>query len=165
MEQGAPDFPRSGLPEVCGSPLAVLDTNVVLDWLVFADVAAAPLARALESGAVHWVGSAAMLEELAVVVRRPALARWHPQPEVVLARAQACCRQVAEPPPRPAGWPVCRDPADQKFFDLAVVRGARWLVTRDRALLHLRRAAARQGVTVCTPAAWAAGHATGWPTV
>lgn len=162
MEQGTPVFPPS---EPAATPAAVLDTNVVLDWLLFADAAAAPLARALEARTIRWVGCTAMLEELAVVIRRPALAPWRPQPDALLARAKAWCEQVAAPPPRTAGWPVCRDPADQKFFDLALTRGARWLVTRDRALLHLRRAASRHGVTVCTPAAWAAGHATGWPTV
>ena len=34
---------------------AVLDTNVVLDWLVFRNPRTAPVARALESGAMRWL--------------------------------------------------------------------------------------------------------------
>ena len=60
-----------------------------------------------------------------------------------------------EPPP-PAAAPSlrCRDPDDQKFIDLAVAAGARWLFTRDRALLALRKAAAGRGVTVLRPVDW-----------
>jgi len=33
--------------------------------------------------------------------------------------------------------PRCEDPDDQKFLELAWHAGARWLVTRDKALLKL----------------------------
>jgi putative PIN family toxin of toxin-antitoxin system len=35
--------------------------------------------------------------------------------------------------------PVCEDPDDQKFLELAVACGAHYLVTRDRDLLELAR--------------------------
>ena len=41
------------------------------------------------------------------------------------------------------------------FLEIAVAAGARWLVTRDAALLRLARRMAREhGVDIVTPAAW-----------
>jgi predicted nucleic acid-binding protein len=49
----------------------VLDTNVVLDLVVFRDEGVRPLARALESGAAIAVTSQACLEELGRVLAYP----------------------------------------------------------------------------------------------
>jgi predicted nucleic acid-binding protein len=49
----------------------------------------------------------------------------------------------------------CTDPDDQAFIDLALAVKARWLVSRDRALLRLRRRAEKQGLVVLTPERWA----------
>ena len=55
----------------------------------------------------------------------------------------------------------CSDPDDQKFIDLAVAAGARWLVTRDRAVLRLASRMRSAGVLVVTPQAWLAGRSAG----
>jgi hypothetical protein len=51
--------------------------------------------------------------------------------------------------------PRCADPDDQKFLALAANAGARWLLSRDRALLalagRLRRAG---GFAILAPSAW-----------
>ncbi|MBX3622048.1 MAG: PIN domain-containing protein [Rhizobacter sp.] len=47
----------------------------------------------------------------------------------------------------------CTDPDDQKFIDLAVAN-ARWLVSRDRAVLKLARRAALFGLQVVSPDRW-----------
>jgi len=44
------------------------------------------------------------------------------------------------------------------FIDLAVASAPSWLVTRDRALLALRRRAAARGVVVATPEQWLRQH-------
>lgn len=131
----------------------VLDTNVVLDWLVFDNPAVQPLAQALADGRLRWIASAAMLEELAIVLRRTALDRWRAKAEQALTSAPTLAAAMEFTPPV-GGHPVCSDPDDQKFIDLALLAPARWLFTRDRALLKLRRAAAARGVVVCPPAAW-----------
>lgn len=133
-------------------PAIVLDTNVVLDWLVFDDAAAAPLAAALAGGQLRWLATVAMMDELRVVVGRPAPERWRDRLAPALARAHAACSVVDVP--RPAHPLVCSDRSDQKFIDLALAAPCRWLLTRDRALLKLARRARVRGTEVCTPADW-----------
>jgi len=49
----------------------------------------------------------------------------------------------------------CTDPDDQKFIDLAATSGAQWLISRDRAVLKLRkRAFALAQLRIVSPAEW-----------
>jgi predicted nucleic acid-binding protein len=50
----------------------------------------------------------------------------------------------------------CTDPDDQMFVDLAHAAGARWLVSRDRAVLRLARRAAAFGIAITAPEGWSA---------
>ncbi|MBN8507519.1 MAG: putative toxin-antitoxin system toxin component, PIN family [Burkholderiales bacterium] len=135
---------------------AVIDTNVVLDWLVFDDAQVAPLVRAVTAGDLVWHATAAMREELVHVLRRPALQRWRPDLGRALRTYDANARLWVGPTPAAAPIPRCRDADDQMFLDLAIVTGARWLVSHDRALLALARRARRAGLAIVTPSAWAA---------
>jgi uncharacterized protein len=134
----------------------VLDTNVVLDLLVFHDVRSQGLHQALQAGRLQPLATAPMFDELADVLSRPFLARWQVDAPVVLAQARLLCQQVEAPPPGTSSSPRCADPDDQIFIDLAWSWPARWLFSRDRALLDLARAAHPRGLDVLTPAAWAA---------
>jgi putative PIN family toxin of toxin-antitoxin system len=126
----------------------VIDTNVLLDWLVFRDSPVARLAWAIEEGRWRWIATPAMLTELGRVVDRN---NW--QSDHVLTSIAACSHQVTAPCPRDDRAVLrCRDPDDQMFVDLAIERRVRCLVTRDKALLRLARAAAVFGVQVCRPA-------------
>ena len=133
--------------------LAVLDTQVVMDWLVFRDLSTAPLVSAVESGSLRWLTSQAMQDELEHVLDRGIAAAWEPDRPVI---AQAFERLSQRVEPRvPAGPPLrCSDPDDQMFIDLALATGAQWLFTRDRALLRLARRARDRGVIVLRPADW-----------
>ena len=130
----------------------VLDTNAVLDWLVFGDPSSLAFAAAIEGGRVVWWVDASVRQELAHVVargvganRQPDLrALWdtwdrHGEPLRVEASALS------------AALPRCTDPDDQKFIELAIAGRARWLITRDRALLRLARAARRWQLEIVTP--------------
>ncbi|MBK1612172.1 putative toxin-antitoxin system toxin component, PIN family [Rubrivivax gelatinosus] len=133
----------------------VLDTNVVLDWLVFEDPAVRPLADALADGRLSWIATEAMLDELRHVLTRPGLERWSERCAQALESAAAAVRTVEMPAcDRPI--PVCRDASDQKFIELALACNAPWLLTRDKELLRLARAARAAGTTVCPPAGWRA---------
>lgn len=130
---------------------AVIDTNVLLDWLVFADPGVSALTAAVRNGALRWVATVPMLDELRHVLDRPPLNTRRPADlEDAIA---ACCHLVPEPPDTHRRL-VCTDPDDQKFIDLALHRGSPWLISRDRALLKLARRALAQGVRVCPPGAW-----------
>ena len=56
----------------------MLDTNVVLDWLVFRSADSAQLRECLTEGKVRWLASAAMRDELFHVLARGTLAAWSP---------------------------------------------------------------------------------------
>lgn len=133
-------------------PSVVLDTNVLLDWLVFRDPSTAALANAIAAGRLRWLASAAMRREFDQVLGRPALASWQPD---AAAAAGAWDRYAVlagvEPPP---GLLRCTDPDDQVFIDLALHARAAWLLTRDRALLALAKRARPWGLLVQAPTAW-----------
>jgi hypothetical protein len=57
------------------TPRVVLDTNAVLDWLLFCNPAMKALAGAIESGSVRWIATARMRVELVATLNKPSLAR------------------------------------------------------------------------------------------
>ena len=143
-------------PSPATSPRVVLDTNTVLDWLVFGDAAAREVGAAITTGRLTWLATPRMLAELRAVLCRPLAARWDAAREHALtidvSRWTLPCAE-----PTIATHPlVCRDPDDQVFIDLARAHGPAVLFTRDRALLALRRCAATFGVLITTAAAWRA---------
>jgi putative PIN family toxin of toxin-antitoxin system len=133
-------------------PRVTLDTNVVLDWLVFRNPVVLPLVAAIEQRRVQWIACASMRTELARTLGYDNLARWAPNREQSLRTFDAHVLVLSEPVTLPALR--CSDPDDQVFLDLAVASGARWLLTHDRALLRLARRARSLGVTVTQPRLW-----------
>jgi putative PIN family toxin of toxin-antitoxin system len=133
------------------APAVVLDTNVVLDWLVFGDARVTPLAQAIEAGRLRWVGSARMRAELAHVLGRAMFEAWEHDAEQVLTIVDTHVQTYDEPPACPL---TCRDEDDQVFIDLALAQRAAWLFTRDKALLRLARQARLRGTTICPPDGW-----------
>jgi predicted nucleic acid-binding protein len=166
MEQ-ARSGPASQRDDGMNVPAAVLDTNVWLDWLVFADPVIAPVRAAVASGQLRLLGLARGRDELADVLGREAVrlqaeaARRRrglanlPAPLAALAEFDAL---VAMRPAPPACGLLCRDPDDQCFIDLAITEGARWLLTKDRALLALaRQARRRSGLEIVPPGGFREG--------
>ncbi len=120
----------------------VLDTNVVLDWLVFRDAGVARLAQALDEARIRIVTSGQCREELRRVLAYARLPPSGSTPEQLMARYDA----VSEPTNgalRDGSLPRCRDASDQKFLEVARDGDARWLVSKDRALLRLAARVAR----------------------
>lgn len=144
---------RPTLPARPGLPVAVLDTQVVLDWLAFRDPGAAALGQAIEAGSLHWIASAAMRAEFDHVLERGVAAAWGPDHGTIAAAWQRYARPF-EPVAQPASGLRCTDPSDQMFLDLALSAQADWLFTRDRALLRLARRALQRGVAVIRPGDW-----------
>lgn len=143
------------LTEALGTlPGVVLDTNAVLDGLVFANNNMAALLTAIEAGQVRWIVSPRMRDELARALTYPALERWKPDSERTLTYFDRWSTMNDNPDRTSYGPLVCADPDDQVFMDLALARGAQWLITHDRALLKLRRAAKHRGISVLQPSQW-----------
>ena len=145
----------------------VFDTNVWLDWLVFDDPSVAPVKMAVAEGRAKVFIDDAVEAELVRVLGYPFGARS--LDAQAQAKAVAECLRVAtkgkgerekgkesthEPRSTPVlsqvegthstsaernALPKCKDPDDQKFLELALACGAEFLVTRDAALLELKR--------------------------
>lgn len=145
----------SPLPGPDAPPSVVLDTNVVLDWLVFRDPSCDGLATQLQHRRLLWFATPPMRAELASVVTRPQLLAW----EINSARVLSTFDELAlvdahEANVGASGAPRCRDPDDQKFIDRACAIGARWLFTRDRALLDLANSVRIRGIEILRPVDW-----------
>jgi len=116
----------------------VLDTNVVLDLLHFDDAVARPLLHALEDGRVRCMVSDATLDEWRRVLAYPEFALDSMQQAARLARYQDLSETVVGLVADTV-LPRCSDPDDQKFIELAAASHAQGLVSKDRAVLKLRR--------------------------
>jgi len=117
----------------------VLDTNIVLDLLLFKDPATQPLKLAVASHKIQWLTTQAMRDELQRVLSYPKIMARLAVTELdapsVLQQfdTQALLVDVA-----PKASVTCRDPDDQKFIDLAVLHKA-ILLSKDRAVLCMKK--------------------------
>lgn len=137
----------------------VLDTNIVLDLLVFNNPATAPLHDLLQAGALRWVATQPMRDELERVLNYPQIV-----PRVafyglgVASVLQAYDAQVQWEPVAARLSAVCKDADDQKFIDLAAAHRA-VLLSKDKAVLCMRKRLLQYGVFTATALVWAAAAA------
>ena len=124
-------------------PIVILDTNALLDWRVFKDPAAQPIAEAILAGRLRWLACPSMEKEWHQVWPRSYLKPWQPDPMLTLTVFQHATF-VDEPPP--CGL-RCKDPDDQVFIDLALQQRA-LLLSKDKAVLCMRKRLATLGVAV-----------------
>ncbi len=131
-----------------GVKAIVLDTNIVLDVLVFNDSAAQPLKASLVAGELDWLATAAMRDELARVLAYPQivprLAFYGLAAGDVVAAFDRHARVV---PVAAKAQVTCRDADDQKFIDLAVAYRVP-LLSKDRAVLCMKKRLLALGVVV-----------------
>ena len=140
-------------------PRVVLDTNVCLDLFLFHDAQCARLLAALQGGLVHAVTREDCRSEWRRVLHYPQLPVDENDRAAVNAAFDALVHCLP-PAPLATGLPMrlprCADPDDQKFLELAVVSGARWLLSKDHELLKLdRRTRKLAQFAVVMPHAWA----------
>ncbi len=140
--------------ELKSAIFVVIDTNIVLDMLLFRDSGVDGLQQLLCGGQFIWISTSGMLDELADVLTRSFARRWTVDGIAVSAQARTLCRLVVAPLALNPPAQRCADPDDQQFIDLACAWPATWLFSRDRALLNLADSARRRGVNVVTPAQW-----------
>lgn len=155
MDASPPDANLPCAPEGAQPPAVVIDTQVVMDWLVFREARVAPLSQAVMTGQLRWLVAPAMRDELLHVLGRGVAAAYAPDLDFIKAQFDAHACEVPAAAAQPlAGRLVCRDPDDQKFIDLALAASARWLVSRDKAVLALAKRARPRGLLILTPERW-----------
>lgn len=140
-------------------PRVVLDTNVCLDLFFFVDPACAPLLAALERGEVQAVTREDCRDEWRRVLHYPQLPISAASvPELEAAFDRLVRLVPTETGPDGASLPRCADPDDQKFLELALAVGARWLLSKDKELLRLDRRVASAGqFRILQPQDWPDG--------
>jgi uncharacterized protein len=137
----------------------VLDTNVVLDWLLFDHVSVHALRDRIRDGRISVVtypGAAAELRRvlgyrhfgLDEARQAELIARYHAQTCPLADEERAGIDRME----LPKGFPRCRDPDDNHFLALTWFAKADALVTKDKRVLKCRRRALAFGFTILTVA-------------
>ena len=140
-----PDSPPNLRPQAL-----VLDTNIVLDLLVFNDPAIATVRQCLEDGSLRWLATQPMCDELERVLAYPQIAVRVAFYGLTAAEVLQAYRQQVQWMEIPArATAVCKDSDDQKFIDLAAAHRA-VLLSKDKAVLSLRKRLLAQGAYVAT---------------
>lgn len=115
-------------------PRVVLDTNAVLSALLFAGGRLSELRRAWQGGRFTPLVSASTAQELISALAYPKFGLSATEREELLADYLPYCSVVRRLRSMPR-LPVCRDPADLPFLELAAAGKADYLVTGDKDLL------------------------------
>ena len=115
----------------------VLDTNIIMDMLHFADPATHPLLAALAAGRVKALTAPDCFAELERVVAYPEFLLDTAAQIDLLERYRALAESLPGEESEAYVLPRCRDTDDQKFLVLAARGKADLLVTRDKLLLRL----------------------------
>ena len=135
-------------PQASLATPVVIDTNVVLDLWLYQDPRALALREALEAGALQWVATHEMREELSRVLQyehiQARLAKGFQSMQSILDAMHRLAHMVD---PAPKAHFVCKDPDDQKFIDLAQAHQA-LLISKDKAVLCMKNRMARLGVSI-----------------
>ena len=133
----------------------ILDTNVVIDWLVFNDPYLQPFRDRVATGEVIVLSHELALAEFERVLGYPELRLVIERRVDALARYRAQSRVTTMPEgfalgawQLPAGFPSCRDRDDDLFLSLTHHSQASALVTRDKALLKMRKRMRKRGMAI-----------------
>ena len=128
-------------------PRLVLDTNVILDLLVFQDPAAEVVRMALDAKLVDAVRSEASMLELIDVIQRPSFKLSEEQQQAILKSWESSSRLLENTTIKLAPF-TCRDQDDQVFLDMAYSLRPALLLSKDLRVLELQAIAKRHGVEI-----------------
>ena len=101
LYSGEPVLARRPLtsPSTADPVRLVLDTNVVLDWLVFRDPASHRLGQAIGAGQACWLANEAMRHELEHVLTCGKLDTWRPDLRAVMRSWERFVTPMPDPVP------------------------------------------------------------------
>jgi putative PIN family toxin of toxin-antitoxin system len=128
-------------------PRLVLDTNVILDLLVFQDPAAEVVRMALDAKLVDAVRSEASMLELIDVIQRPTFRLNQEEQSIILQAWESSTRLLENGAIEPAPF-TCRDQDDQVFLDIAYSLRPALLLSKDLRVLELQAIAKHHGVEI-----------------
>ena len=117
-------------------PRVVIDTNLVLSALVFAQGRLTPLRHAWQGAHCQPLLSSITAAELLQVLAYPKFKLSAADQQELLADYRPYCTTVRMPAKLPK-TPACRDPFDLPFLQLAIVGKADYLVSGGKDLLSL----------------------------
>ncbi len=123
----------------------ILDTNIVLDLLVFHDPRANWIRDGIARGQFELIYSSEMLVELTDVIARPQFAQSGYDQSTVLS---SWTQMAIHKPTPPRCSFRCDDPDDQAFIDLAYHYRPSQLLSKDRKVLQMQRTLGEHGVWV-----------------
>jgi putative PIN family toxin of toxin-antitoxin system len=125
----------------------VLDTNVILDLLVFKDPSTEPIRLMLDAKIVDAVRSEASMLELVDVIQRPIFKLSQQEQEMILQAWEGVTRLLENTAIESAPF-ICRDLDDQIFLDMAYSIRPAVLFSKDLRVLELRVSAKGHGVEI-----------------
>ncbi|WP_445366841.1 putative toxin-antitoxin system toxin component, PIN family [Methylomonas sp. BW4-1] len=117
-------------------PRVVIDTNLVLSALVFAQGRVTPLRRAWQNQQIQPLVSKTTAAELIRVLQYPKFKLSADDQQELLADYLPYCQTIVIPEPPPV-TPECRDKFDVPFLQLTLTGNAQALITGDQDLLCL----------------------------
>jgi len=127
-------------------PVLVLDTNVCLDLFVFHDPRWSALLDGLQRGALSAVTGSSCRDEWLAVLHYSHLPVTELNRQAIMdAFDQLITWSNPELSPN-IKLPVCSDPDDQKFMELARDSKATHLITKDKALLKCAKKVGQAGL-------------------
>jgi len=128
-------------------PRLILDTNVILDLLVFKDPSTEPLRLLLDTQQVDAVRTPASMAELIDVIGRPTFKLSQEEQETIREAWESGSRLLEDAAMERAPF-TCRDPDDQVFLDMAYSIRPAFLLSKDLRVLELRTIAKRHGIEI-----------------
>ena len=128
-------------------PRLVLDTNVILDLLVFQDPAAEVIQTVLDAKLVDAVRTEASMLELMDVIQRPNFKLSKEQQQIILKQWESSSRLLKNSAIEPAPF-TCRDLDDQVFINMAYSIRPALVLSKDLRVLELGTIAQRHGVEI-----------------
>ena len=128
-------------------PIIILDTNILLDILVFDDERAHPLRAALDANQLDAVATDKTFAEFLDVIGREQFSLNEDQQHLIGEQWKKWARIVSDEELCQAPW-KCKDRDDQVFINLAYSLRPSALISKDKQVLKIAKRAIKEKVTI-----------------
>ena len=128
-------------------PVVVLDTNILLDVLVFDDSRAHPLRAALIAGGLDAVATEKTLSEFLDVIGREQFSLSQEKQNEIMSQWRSWSILINDEVLDVAPW-KCKDRDDQVFINLAYTLKPAMLISKDKLVLKIAKRAQKDGIVI-----------------